>query len=240
MGTMPATIPGLAEYDAVHAMTNEPRSFKLFNAARGVTIRCGNLPHWFQPGATYFITFRCADSIPQALLRRWYGERSLWLRGHGIDPLDANWRAQLRADPGVEDAYHGKFTRQIMQYLDQGHGRCELAQPRPARIVADSLLHFDRQRYHLADFIIMPNHVHVLACLLGTVEIERQCRSWKAFSARQINGVLQRRGRFWQEESFDHLVRSPLQFSRFQAYIAENPIHAGLEPGQYLHRPLAM
>jgi type I restriction enzyme R subunit len=45
-------------------------------------------------------------------------------------------------------------------------------------------------------------------------------------------------GRLWQEESFDHLVRSPEQFEYFQRYIAENPRKASLNPGDYLHCPL--
>ena len=81
----------------------------------------------------------------------------------------------------------------------------------------------------------MPNHVHLLTCLLGSTEIEDQCYSWKKFTAAKINKALRQRGRFWQEESFDHLVRSPEQFDYFQRYIAENPRKAGLQAGEYLH-----
>jgi REP element-mobilizing transposase RayT len=44
--------------------------------------------------------------------------------------------------------------------------------------------------------VIMPNHVHVLVCLLGETKIEPQCTSWKHYSAGAINRVLGRRGRF--------------------------------------------
>jgi REP element-mobilizing transposase RayT len=86
----------------------------------------------------------------------------------------------------------------------------------------------------------MPNHVHLLVCLLGTAEIEAQCRSWKKYSAGQINRLSGHSGRFWQEESFDHLVRSVEQFEHFQCYIAENPKKARLPKGEYLHwqRPM--
>ena len=65
-------------------------------------------------------------------------------------------------------------------------------------------------------------------------EIEEQCNSWKRFSARKINQALSRRGRFGQEVSFDHLVRSPEQFEWMQRYIAENPVRAQLPQGEYL------
>ena len=35
-----------------------------------------------------------------------------------------------------------------------------------------------------------------------------------------------RTGRFWQDESFDHLVRSPAAFGKFRRTIAGNPIEA--------------
>jgi type I restriction enzyme R subunit len=122
-----------------------------------------------------------------------------------------------------------------MDYLDRGYGACALRNQPAAELVAGALRHFDGDRYHLGDFVVMPNHVHLLVCLLGATEIEAQCQSWKKYSAGQINRLLGRSGRFWQEESFDHLVRSPEHFERLERYIAENPAKAGLPEGEYLH-----
>jgi putative transposase len=180
-------------------------AFELFDSSSEVWVREGNLPHWYQPGVTYSVTFRAEDSVPQGLLESWYSQR------------DAS------------------FTRQFMEYLDRGFGACVLRRPDFARIVADSLAHFDSERYHLDCYVVMPNHVHLLVCLLGQTEIESLCRSWKKFSATQINRVLGNRGRFWQEESFDHLVRSPQQFDALRIYVAENPIKAKLRAGEFLH-----
>jgi REP element-mobilizing transposase RayT len=127
--------------------------------------------------------------------------------------------------------YHEIFSRQYMEALDKGMGACVLRRPELNQIVADSLRHFDGSRYHLGDFVVMPNHVHLIVCLLGATEIEAQCTSWKHFTAGQINRALGTRGRFWQEESFDHLIRSAGQFAAIQHYIAENP--RNLRPGQY-------
>ena len=83
----------------------------------------------------------------------------------------------------------------------------------------------------------MPNHVHLIVCLLGDTEIEAICTSWKRFSAKQLNRVLGKKGRFWQEESFDHLIRSLDQFEAIQRYIADNPI--SLNTGEYrLYQPI--
>jgi putative transposase len=118
--------------------------------------------------------------------------------------------------------FHETFSREYMENLDKGCGACVLRPPELSQIVADAFHFFDGQRYHLGDFVIMPNHVHLIVCLLGDTEIEAQCTSWKRFSAKQINRKLRRTGRFWQEESFDHLIRSPEQFQAIQSYIAQN------------------
>jgi len=203
-------------------------TFELFDPQGELSIREGHLPHWRQPGVTYFVTFRTDDSVPQTLLRAWHARRDVWLHRHGIDPSSGRWKATLRENPDLEDEYHAKFTRQFMDYLDRGYGKCVLRDRPLAEIVADSLHHFDGERYHLGDFVVMPNHVHLLVCLLGTTEIEQQCRSWKKFTAGKINAALRRYGRFWQEESFDHLVRNVDQFERLQRYIGNNPAKAAL------------
>ncbi len=208
---------------------------RFFEPRRGVRKRAGNLPHWYQPGVTYFVTFRTADSVPQVLLDDWHRRRREWLLRNGIDLARDPWRAAFRTQPDLEAAYHRLFTRAMMEFLDQGFGRCVLAQPRLSAVVADGLRHFDGSRYYLCDFVVMPNHVHILLCLREATEIEALCKSWKRHSARRINTLLDCWGRFWQEESFDHLVRSRAQFERFRQYIAENPRRAGLRAGQYAY-----
>jgi putative transposase len=210
--------------------------FEFFDRKGDYAVRRGNsLPHWYQPGVTYFVTFRTEDSVPQTLLQSWYGRRDAWLLKHGIDPTRRDWRLKLRALPDLEAEFNAQFTREFMEYLDRGLGECVLRKPAVAQIVEDNLRHFDGDRYQLGDFVVMPNHVHLLACLIGATEIEAQCTSWKHYTAGKINKAIGRQGRFWQEESFDHLVRSEEQFENLQKYIAENPRKAGLKVGEYLH-----
>ncbi|MGA2069406.1 MAG: hypothetical protein ABSG86_30930 [Thermoguttaceae bacterium] len=203
--------------------------FELFDAASDLRVTEGNLPHWFQPGVTYFITWRTDDSIPRDAL-------GLWLRRHGIDPGERGWSARLGELPeGQQHEFHDMFSREFLEYLDRGHGACVLRRRDLAALVAESLRHFDGQRYLLGDFVVMPNHVHVLACLLGATDVLEQCRSWKKFTATKINRATRQRGRFRHEESFDHLVRSPEQFEHLRRYIADNPREAGLSAGECLY-----
>jgi putative DNA methylase len=75
-------------------------------------------------------------------------------------------------------------------------------------------------------FVIMPNHVHLLATPHVTA------RHWlgplKGFTAHEANRILCRTGPFWQAESYDHLVRDGREFERIHGYIEQNPVKAGL------------
>jgi REP element-mobilizing transposase RayT len=81
-------------------------------------------------------------------------------------------------------------------------------------------------RYDLHAFVIMPNHVHLLATPHVTA------RYWlgplKGFTAHEANRMLGRSGAFWQNESYDRLVRDGKEFERIRAYIEHNPVKAGL------------
>ncbi len=45
-----------------------------------------NLPHLRLEDATYFVTFRLADSIPESVAHQWQLEHDQWQQAHGIDP----------------------------------------------------------------------------------------------------------------------------------------------------------
>jgi putative transposase len=194
------------------------------------------LPHWSQAGTICFITWRTWDSIPEAVLHTWLGERAAWLRHHGIDPSADDWQTRLQQlKPELLSAFKLYVSDRWNDHLDACHGACVLRRPVFSKEVADSLRHFDGDRYDLTDFIVMPNHVHVLVAFPDEASMLRQCESWKHFTATRINRALKRRGRFWQQDGFDHLVRSTEQFDYLRRYIADNPSRAKLHPGEFVH-----
>ncbi|HVA45262.1 MAG TPA: transposase [Pirellulales bacterium] len=209
--------------------------FEYFDLDDDLEITQQHLPHWDQPGKTYFVTFRTADSMPADVLRQWHQRRRDWLSRHHINPDREDWEDRLAQLPErFQRQFHETISREYHRHLDDCHGECVLRQPDLAKSVADSLHFFDAERYRLGDFIVMPNHVHLLVGLVPGIKIKAQCRSWKRYTAGEINKKLGRRGRFWQVESFDHIVRSPDQFERLRRYIASNPQKAGLREGEYL------
>jgi type I restriction enzyme R subunit len=201
-----------------------------------VFIRERRLPHWSQAGTLAFITFRTNDSIPAVLQKRWHARRQAWLECRGIDVKHPNWHSQLRALPLSDRIeYYDTFPPQWHGFLDRGLGLCPLKQTPLADIVSESLLAFDNERYCVSDFVIMPNHVHIMAGFPDQTAMLNQCENWKHFQAFSMNRILGRKGRFWQQDCFDHLLRSEAQFNFLQRYIADNPRLAQLHEGEYRH-----
>ena len=181
------------------------------------------LPHWQQRNVFVFVTCRLGDSLPQAKLVQWQEERGIWLKRH---PRPWNANTAIR--------FHKRFSRRIEDGLDQGSGSCVLKDPALAGVVAESLHYFNGKRYELASFVVMPNHVHVLFRPLGLHRIQKIVKTWKGFTAWEINRRTGNSGPLWQEDYWDRLIRHPLHFCRCAEYIRENPTRAGLRDGQFI------
>ena len=98
-----------------------------------------------------------------------------------------------------------------------------------ANLVAEAIVAGDSQRqfYDLRAWVVMPNHVHLL--ILPKVKVPVLMRWLKGSTARSANRVLGRTGHpFWQDESYDHYLRSGTPINRTIAYIERNPVSAGL------------
>jgi putative transposase len=213
-----------------------PDDLSLFDPSSEITIVDRRLPHWQQPGVICFITWRTHDSMPEAVIKRWQQEREAWLVQAGLTANQARAKDAEKSLPlNKRHLFKSYIAQRWMDSLDACHGACELRQPPLARIVADSLSHFDGDRYLLTDFVVMPNHVHLLVAFPDEEAMMRQCESWKHYTATKINRILARSGRFWQQDAFDHLLRSEVQFRYLREYIARNPSKARLQAGEFIH-----
>ena len=106
-------------------------------------------------------------------------------------------------------------------------GPLYLRQPVVANIVVDAVRNRNGGPYQLHNFVVMPNHVHLL--ITPRVPVSRLMQSLKRFTAREGNRILGLTGRsFWQDESYNQLVRNELEFKRIARYIEMNPVRAGL------------
>jgi REP element-mobilizing transposase RayT len=112
--------------------------------------------------------------------------------------------------------------------LDRANtGPLYLRKPEIATVVVEAIHHRCLQYYQLHSYVVMPNHVHLLITPL--VEISKIMQSLKRFTAREGNRILGLTGQpFWQDESYDRLVRNETEFQRITRYIEMNPVHAGI------------
>jgi len=172
--------------------------------------------HLPKEGATYFITFRLADSLPQEKIKQWKAERDQWLGEH-TEPYS----------PAELEEYARLFSERINDWLDAGSGSCILAEETNAKIIEQALLHFDGDRYRLGSYVIMANHVHVLVSPLPGNELADILHSWKSFTANELNKLIGEKGAVWQDESYDHIVRSPEQLAFYEGYIRKNLEQSG-------------
>ena len=119
--------------------------------------------------------------------------------------------------------------------LDNGLGECHLRKPAVASLVQDALLFFDKDRYRLLAWCLMPNHVHVVIEIPGQSSLGNIVKSWKSFTARRINPRLGRTGAFWHADYFDRYMRNEEDLERTIGYVEQNPVKAGLaiEPNDW-------
>ena len=178
----------------------------------------GYLPHLEETEATYFVTFRLEGSLPQSVLQQ-IAEETKALS-------NISQRTYLSKDQLTRQKY--LQTRAIQQYLDRGLGECWLSNPLIADTVSNALHFFNNKRYESHAFSIMPNHVHWLFTPVEDFRLARILHGLKSYTANEANKILQRAGRFWEKEYYDHMVRDVEQFGKIVIYILENPVKAGL------------
>lgn len=198
-----------------------PPGFQVLLPNQPLTMYLRHLPHWRQDGATYIVTFRLHDSLPQEKLRALAAYRADWQRRNPAP----HTKEQL------ESLAH-ETMRRVEHWLDEGMGGCALKDPLASAEVQKALHHFDGQRYELGAYVVMPNHAHAIVrpLLCDTFPLEHILQSWKRHTGREINRLLGTSGPFWQDETFDRIIRDEEHLYRAIQYIGANPRKAGLAP----------
>jgi len=205
------------------------------------------LPHIYPVGATFFITFRLADSLPQYIvseLKATFAKAEIDILNEDIPTAKKNNKIQQ-----LRKEVFGTYDHQLDS---QPYGACYMNNSKVAQIIWDKVFAYSNQYYKVDALSIMPNHVHML---LDTsvqlpaewsaggrppdyVDVDKWMQLIKGGSAYSVNRYLGRTGTLWAKESYDHFVRydNDGEYSRIKDYIAQNPVVAGLSR-RYLEAP---
>ena len=174
------------------------------------------LPHFLPKQGTFFLTYRLHGSIPKNVIEELALERRRQTK-----ETEKNRQLERR----MKVSYFNMFDNVLDKSLNEPYW---LQNPLVAQIVQDSILYQDGKQYDLWVSSIMPNHVHSLLTLKdNSLNLDEILQRHKRFTARQSNKILHRTGQFWENETYDHVVKDEIEFQNTLNYILNNPVKAG-------------
>jgi len=115
-------------------------------------------------------------------------------------------------------------------------GRCVFQVHSLCELFVDTLFRYRGQgKFRLHEFVLMPNHVHLLISPSEGLTLERSVQFIKggfSFRAAKEAGF---RGEIWQRGYVDHRIRDSQDYAHHREYIHHNPVRArlALAPGDY-------
>ena len=163
-----------------------------------------NLPHLYYEDGIYFITYTLKDSFPHKNFNK------------------AHFRSKFQ-----------NFKHEFLKYdafLDNNYSKQKLLLNKEIAEICKQTIHYPEGKdYFLICCCIMPNHVHLVFRLLhGNRGISKIMQSLKRVSARKCNINLTRKRSFWQDESYDRLIRDEIELYFIIRYVLLNPVNAKL------------
>ncbi len=114
--------------------------------------------------------------------------------------------------------------------------RNRLELPPEARdLVMAEIRALDEDAIDLDATVVMPDHVHIIFRLIGTLTLVHVLKRIKGRTAHRINQITGRQGQVWTQESFDHIVRDEAKRREKIEYVRDNPLKKGLvsSPAEY-------
>lgn len=177
-----------------------------------------NLPHWEVQGGRYFITVRCADSLP--------------VKAVGRLVEIAKSLASIEPNSEAFSQLQRRYFLTLEKHLDAGAGFCPMLNVGCAQAVVNELTALKEWNVQVLHFSIMPNHWHALLVLPqeSSPSLSAILKRIKGRTGRQFNQLLGRSGSVWQREWFDHWIRDEPEWNKCVDYIRQNPVKAKLAP----------
>ena len=203
------------------------------------------LPHFTPIAASYFITIRLHDSLPQVIfhpIKQAYDQELKSI-------LESTYTNEEKAE--LKDHLKEKYFKNFKSQLDRQYGACFLSRSLIAECVIAKLYQYDKKYYDLCAYTIMPNHIHflidtaiqsnylhdptekdIISDYRPLPEIMKLVKGGSSF---RCNKILDRKGSFWAPAYFDRIIRNDEHLNNTINYILYNPIKSGIvsAPGEH-------
>jgi putative transposase len=96
-----------------------------------------------------------------------------------------------------------------------------------ARLLIEVMVGYrDQGKYLLHEFVVMPDHVHLLLTPADEISVERAVQFIKGGYSNQLRKV--EKIQIWQESFTNHRIRDAEDFQRHSEYVRMNPVRARL------------
>ena len=96
-------------------------------------------------------------------------------------------------------------------------------------LFVDTLRSYDSQRkFEVYDFVVMPNHVHILLTIDDSISIERAVQLIKGGFSYRLRTELGYQGEVWQRGFSEVRIYTDEHFEKCREYINQNPVSAGI------------
>jgi putative transposase len=110
-------------------------------------------------------------------------------------------------------------------------GRSILQSDRMATLFVQVLQHYESLgRFVVHEYVVMPNHFHLLVTPAPGITIERALQLVKGGFSFRAARELNFKGEIWQRGFTDHRIRSDEDYELHRRYIHMNPVKRGLVP----------
>ncbi len=191
------------------------------------------LPHYQQPGQTYFVTWCLKDAVPSKAIARYKTDNEE--KKNQIDTAKTLKKSQV-----VIDSLKKEYLQLLQQYikaykelLDISQPSIDLVAPEILNIIKESLHFWEGKKLETYAYCVMPNHVHWAFRVFEKEEdgkpvyLQDIMHSVKRNSSYKINKLLNRHGTLWQKESYDTTIRDDIHLMNTIDYTLNNPVKAG-------------
>lgn len=127
-----------------------------------------------------------------------------------------SWRRHLPHFQLSSGYYFITFATYNRQLLSRSHKDC----------VFKAICFLDGKKYELYAVVVLDDHVHIV--INPEEALPKIMHSIKSFTAHEINKIANKKGKLWQDENLDRVIRDEEEFLEKVNYIANNPIKANL------------